>query len=83
MISNNSNILPDLVRINFIHMGSMVNRSRPSWRSSQGEIYGSAEYDISSSMQVAVILDFALENNILNQTPVMYEIYINVSLVKT
>jgi len=34
-------------------------------------------------MQVAVILDFALENNILNQTPVMYEIYIIDSLVKT
>jgi len=29
MTSNNSNILPDLVRINFIHMGAMVKRGGP------------------------------------------------------
>jgi len=30
MISNNSNILPDVVRINFNHMGTMVKHGRPS-----------------------------------------------------
>jgi len=29
-ISNNSNILPDLVRINFIHAGAMEQHGKPS-----------------------------------------------------